>query len=60
MKRITIDIVDWSRQHSDQDLLRVVKMALQNSIKYESDRALNKVHVWHDPDKRVELGIKFE
>ena len=59
MKKITIDIVDWSRANSDQDILRVVREAINRSIKYESDRTLG-IHVWQDPDKRIEMGIKFE
>jgi len=47
-------------QVSDQDVLRVVRAAINNSIKYESDRTLNQHHYWHDPDTRVELQITFK
>ena len=46
-------------QVSDQDVLRVVRAAINNSIKYESDRTLNHHHYWHDLDKKVELQITF-
>ena len=59
MKKITIDIANWGNT-SDQDVLRVVRAAINGSIKYESDRVHNKHHYFTDPDKRVELHIKFE
>lgn len=59
MNEIIINVQNWGRV-SDQDVLRVVRAAINNSIKYESDRKLNTHHYWHDPDKRVELQITFK
>lgn len=59
MNEIVIGIQNWGRV-SDQDVLRVVRAAINNSIKYEEDRTLNHHHYWHDPDKRVELQITFK
>lgn len=59
MKEIIINVANWS-PISDADVLRVVRAAINNSIKYESDRTLNHHHYWHDPDKRVELQITFK
>lgn len=59
MTEITICVQNWGRV-SNQDVLRVVRAAINNSIKYESDRTLNQHHYWHDPDKRVELQITFK
>lgn len=59
MKRITIDIVDWSRQNSDQDILRTVRSAINYAIKYEADRKKG-IHVYKDESKRIEMGIKIE
>ena len=58
MNEIIIVVQNWGRV-SDQDVLRVVRSAINNSIKYESDRKLN-THHWQDPDKRVELQITFK
>lgn len=59
MDSIIIKVQNWGRV-SDQDVLRVVRAAINYSIKYESDRTLNHHHYWNDPDKRVELQITFK
>ena len=59
MKEIIININNWGSV-DDADVLRVVRAAINNSIKYESDRTLNNHHYWHDPDKHVELQITFK
>lgn len=59
MHEIIICVQNWGRV-SDQDVLRVVRAAVNNSIKYESDRTLNHHHYWNDQDKRVELQITFK
>lgn len=59
MNGIVININNWGRV-DDADVLRVVRAAINNSIKYESDRTLNHHHYWHDPDKHVELQITFK
>lgn len=45
---------------SDKEVLRVVREAINNSIKYDEYRTLNHHHYWHDPNKRVELQITFK
>lgn len=59
MKEIIININNWGRV-DDADVLRVVRAAVNNSIKYDEDRTLNHHHYWQDPDKRVELQITFK
>jgi len=59
MNEIIISVQNWNRV-SDQDVLRVVKAAIQRAIKYENERERNKHHYWYDPDKRVELQITFK
>jgi hypothetical protein len=59
MNEIIISVNNWGRV-SDADVLRVVRAAINNSIKYESDRTLNRHHYWHAPDKRVELQITYK
>lgn len=59
MNEIVISIYNFGRV-SDQEVLRVVREAINNSIKYGEDRTLNHHHYWHDPDKRVELQITFK
>lgn len=59
MTEIVIGVQNWGRV-SDQDVLRVVRAAINNSIKYDCDRTLNHHHYWNDPDKRVELQITFK
>lgn len=59
MNEIVINIQNWGRV-SDKEVLRVVREAINESIKYESDRVLDKSHFWHDPKKRVELRITFK
>lgn len=59
MNEIVSRIQNWGRV-DDADVLRVVRAAINNSIKYESDRTLNKHHYWYDPYKRVELQITFK
>ena len=52
MDEIIINVQNLGRV-PDKDVLRLVRAAISNSIKYESDRTLNHHHYWHDPDKRV-------
>lgn len=59
MQQIIININNWGRV-DDADVLRVVRAAVNNSIKYDEDRTLNHHHYWQDPDKRVELQITFK
>ena len=59
MNHIEININNWNRV-DDKELLRVVRDAINCSIKYECDRTLNTHHYWHDPDRRVELQIIFK
>ena len=59
MNEIVIKVQNWGHV-SAQDVLRVVRAAINNSIKYENDRTLNHHHYWNDPDKRVELQITFK
>lgn len=59
MNEIAISIHNLGRV-SDQEVLRVVREAINNSIKYDEDRTLNHHHYWHDPNKRVELQITFK
>ena len=59
MNEIIIKVQNWGRV-PDADVLRVVRAAINNSIKYETDRELKKHHYWNDPDKRVELQITFK
>ena len=60
MNHIEININNWNRV-SDQDVLRVVRDAINNSIKYDSDRTLNTRHYWTDPKgRRVELQMIFK
>lgn len=59
MNEIVINIHNWGRV-SDQEVLRVVREAINNSIKYNEDRTLNHHHYWYDPNKRVELKITFK
>lgn len=59
MNEIVICVANWGRV-SDQDVLRVVRDAINESIKYDASRKLNTHHYWHDPDKRVELQITYK
>ena len=59
MKQIIIDIANWNRI-DDKDVLRVVRDAINNSIKYECDRVLNKHHYWIDEEKKVEMQITYK
>ena len=59
MNEIVISVANWGRV-SDQDVLRVVRDAINESIKYDASRKLNTHHYWHDPDKRVELQITYK
>lgn len=59
MNEIVINICNFGRV-SDQEVLRVVREAINYSIKWDEDRTLNINHYWHDPNKRVELKITFK
>lgn len=59
MNEIVITVANWGRV-DDADVLRVVRDALNNSIKYDSDRTLNTHHYWTDPNRKVELQITYK
>lgn len=59
MNEIIININNWGRV-DDADVLRVVRAEINDAIKHESDRTLNKHHYRNDPDKRVELQITYK
>lgn len=59
MNEIVITVANWGRV-DDADVLRVVRDAINNSIKYDSDRTLNTHHYWTDPKRKVELQITYK
>ena len=59
MNHIEICIENWHRI-DDKEVLRVVKAAIQSAIKYDSERTLDTWHYYHDPDKHVELHMRFK
>jgi len=57
MKEITINIHN-NGNVSDKDILRIVRNAINYSIKYDCDRTLNEHHYWFE--KQVEMQITYK
>ena len=59
MRHIEICIENLHRI-DDKEVLRVVRNHINYAIKYEDERTLDTWHHWEDPDKHVELHMRFK